>query len=331
LEVIGFYPYSYYELDLNKRQYAILSTDCLPKIYNIERMDRFESLRAFTQVVKSGGFAAAAREMGLSRSAVNKLVISLENRLGVQLLHRSTRVVTPTATGLAFHAQCVEILATLEEAERSVTQLHEEPKGRLRINAPMSFGTMHLAPVIADFLAQYPDLQVQLTLSDRFIDPIEEGFDVTVRIAKPQASASLVVHPLIPAQRVLCAAPSYLKSRGVPAQPDELRHHSCLHYGQLAAEDRWTFSRDGEDRTIPVTGVLCSNNGEVLRAAAVRGLGITLLPTFFVEEDFRQGTLQVVLPDYRLPELLVSAIYPVNRHLSTKIRLLVKFLQDRFH
>src|SRR4028119_931503 len=165
-------------------------------------MDKFDSIRAFTQVVVSSGFAAAAREMGLSRSQVNKLVISLENELGVQLLHRSTRVVTPTESGLAFHERCVEILASLEEAERSITQLQAEPRGRLRVNGPMTFGTMHLAPALADFLVQYPDLQVQLTLNDRFVDPIEEGFDVTVRIAEPQETASLIVHQLMPVERV---------------------------------------------------------------------------------------------------------------------------------
>lgn len=293
-------------------------------------MDKFESMRAFTQVVRSSGFAAAAREMGLSRSAVNKLVIALENELGVQLLHRSTRVVTPTETGLAFHERCVEILASLEEAERSITQLHAEPRGRLRMNAPMSFGTIHLAPALADFLVQYPALQVQLTLSDRFIDPIEEGFDVTVRIAKPQASASLIVHPLIPAQLVLCAAPGYLETHGTPTHLDELRHHSCLHYGQLAVEDQWTLIGQDGEQTISVDGVLCSNNGEVLRDAAVRGLGITLLPTFIVGQELQQGTLQTVLPNYHSPELSISVIYPVNRHLSTKVRLLVDFLQERF-
>jgi len=293
-------------------------------------MDKFDSIRAFTQVVVAGGFAAAARDMGLSRSAVNKLVISLENELGVQLLHRSTRVVTPTETGLAFYERCVEILASLEEAERSITQLHDEPRGRLRVNAPMSFGTMHLAPTLADFLVQYPDLQVQLTLNDRFIDQIEEGFDVTVRIAKPQVSASLIVHPLVSALRVLCAAPSYLEVRGVPTHPDELRHHSCLHYGQLAVEDQWTLIGADGDYTISVNGVLCSNNGEVLREAAVRGLGITLLPRFIVESELQQGSLQIVLPDYQPPELRINVIYPVNRHLSTKIRLLVDFLQERF-
>jgi DNA-binding transcriptional LysR family regulator len=215
-------------------------------------MDKFDSMRAFTQVVVSGGFAAAAREMGLSRSAVNKLVIALENELGVQLLHRSTRVVTPTETGLAFYDRCMDILASLEEAERAITQLHDEPKGRLRVNAPMSFGTMHLAPALTDFLVQYPDLQVQLTLSDRFIDPIEEGFDVTVRIAKPQSNASLIVQPLVSAQRVLCAAPSYLNVHGLPDHPNALRHHSCLHYGQLAVDNQWTLTGVDGDHTVAV-------------------------------------------------------------------------------
>lgn len=293
-------------------------------------MDKFESIRAFTQVVAAGGFAAAARDMGLSRSAVNKLVIALENELGVQLLHRSTRVVRPTETGLAFYERCVEILATLEEAERSVTQLHEEPRGRLRVNAPMTFGTLHLAPALADFLVQYPELQVQLTLNDRFIDPIEEGFDITVRIAQPQDSASLIVHPLAPAQRVLCATPAYLASHGIPTHPNELRHHSCLHYGQLAVENQWRLIGADGEYTITVHGVLCSNNGEVLRDAAVRGLGITLLPRFIVEQELQQGKLQTILPDYPAPELHIYVMYPVNRHLSTKIRLLVDFLQERF-
>lgn len=293
-------------------------------------MDKFESMRAFTQVVASGGFAAAAREMGVSRSQVNKLVIALENELGVQLLHRSTRVVTPTETGLAFHERCVEILASLEEAERAVTQLHAEPRGRLRVNAPMSFGTMHLSSALADFLTQYPDLEVQLTLSDRFIDPIEEGFDVTVRIAKPQESASLIVHPLTSVQRVLCAAPRYLAMHRTPTHPDELRHHSCLHYGQLAVETEWTLIGVEGEQTISVTGVLCSNNGEVLRDAAVRGLGITLLPMFIVAQELQQGRLQPILLEYPPSDLMISAIYPVNRHLSTKVRLLIEFLQEQF-
>lgn len=292
-------------------------------------MDKFEQMRAFTQVVASHGFAAAAREMGLSRSAVNKLVIALENELGVQLLHRSTRVVTPTETGLAYYERCVEILASLEEAERSITQLHAEPRGRLRVNAPMTFGTLHLAPVVADFLVHYPDLQVQLTLSDRFIDPIEEGFDVTLRIAVPEETASLIVHTIAPVERVLCAAPSYLDRHGIPSHPYDLRYHSCLHYGQLAVENQWILIGAEEELSITVHGVLCSNNGEVLREAAVRGLGIALLPQFIVGSDLEEGRLQLVLPDYHPSELSIAVIYPVNRHLSTKIRLFVEFLRER--
>jgi DNA-binding transcriptional LysR family regulator len=293
-------------------------------------MDKFEQMRAFAQVVVSGGFAAAARQMGQSRSTVNKLVIALENDLGVQLLHRSTRVVSPTETGLAFYDRCVEILSSLEEAERSVAQLHGLPQGRLRINAPMTFGTMYLAEAIADFLAQYPDLQVELTLNDRFVDPIEEGFDVTIRIAEPQPTSGLLVQPLAPVRRVLCASPTYLEKQGMPMHPTELRSHSCLHYGQIAMENRWMLTGADGEHTAIVRGALCSNNGEVLRDAAIRGLGIALLPRFIVESALQRGTLQVVLPTYHPSELSIDVLYPVNRHLSIKIRLLVDFLRERF-
>jgi DNA-binding transcriptional LysR family regulator len=293
-------------------------------------MAKIEQMRAFTQVVAAGGFAAAARKMGLSRSVVNKLVIALENDLGVQLLQRSTRVVSPTETGLAFYERCVEILASLEAAERSVMQLHTEPKGRLRVNAPMTFGTMYLAPAIADFLLRYPELQVQLTLNDRFVDPIEEGFDVTIRIAAPQPTSSLFVQPLAPAERILCAAPSYLERHGIPTHPRELAAHSCLHYGQIAIENRWILMGADGEHTAIVRGMLCSNNGEVLREAAIQGLGITLLPRFIVATAIDKGLLQIVLPAYRPSVLAVEILYPVDRHLSTKIRLLVDFLKERF-
>lgn len=315
-------------MNLYKRQSRKLETYCIREIDNL--MDKFECLRAFTQVVTSGGFAAAARQMGVSRSAINKLVIQLENDLGVQLLHRSTRRVSPTESGLAFYERCVAILADLEEAEQSIAQLHDEPKGRLRVNAPMSFGTMHLAPAIAEFLQQYPDLQVQLTLSDRFIDPLEEGFDVTLRIAKTPETASLIHQKLAPAPRVLCATPTYLKKYGVPTHPTELRHHSCLHYGHFATSNQWTLTGPDGEWTVAVHGALCSNNGEVLRETLLKDLGIALLPTFIIGTELQQGTIQTVLTDYHPPEISIYLLYPVNRHLSTKIRLFVTFLQEKF-
>ena len=293
-------------------------------------MDKFASMRAFTQVIESGGFAAAARKMGVSRSTVNKLVINLEDELNVQLLQRSTRQVNPTPTGLAFYERCVNILAEVEAAEVAVSQLQTEPKGTLKINAPMSFGTLHLGKAIAEFMTQYPELQVQLTLDDRFIDPIAEGYDLTIRISKPETSPSLVCQAIAPVPRVLCAAADYLAKHGVPQHPEELKEHSCLHYGQIVTGNQWQLSDREQEYRVTVKGVLCSNNGEVLRDAAVRGLGIALLPTFIIKQELDRETLAIVLPNYQPPAIFLCLIYPLNRHLNTKIRLFTEFFRQKF-
>jgi DNA-binding transcriptional LysR family regulator len=290
-------------------------------------MDKFESMRAFVAVVEAGGFAAASRNLGLSRSAVNKLVLNLEDALKVQLLQRTTRKVTPTPTGIAFYERCVAILADLTEAELAVSQLQTEPKGQLRINAPMTFGTRFLSPAIAQFIQQYPELHVELSLSDRFIDPIDEGFDVTIRIAKPSPTASLIVQELFPAPVILCAAPGYLAAQGTPASPDELPQHNCLAYGHIATDHQWTLvDIEGQEHRITVQGSICANNGEVLRDAAVQGVGITLLPRFIISEDLQQGRLQQILSEFAGPPISACVLYPVNRHLSTKVRLFIDFL-----
>lgn len=291
-------------------------------------MDKFESIRAFTQVVEAGGFAAAARHMGLSRSAVNKLVINLEHELQVQLLHRTTRQVTPTDAGRAFYGRCTSILADLAEAELALTCLQEQPRGTLRINGPMTFGTLHLAPIVAEFLTQYPALEIELSLNDRFIDPIEEGFDVTVRIARPLESLTLIVHRLAPSPIVLCAAPTYLNQRSIPSHPEDLKHHACLHYSHIAQDYVWTLSGPQGPHQVRVRGPLCCNNGETLREAALAGLGIVMLPTFIVGQDLQSGQLQQVLPVFAPPPLDIYALYPVNRYLSAKVKLWVEFLQQ---
>jgi DNA-binding transcriptional LysR family regulator len=292
-------------------------------------MDKLASMQAFTEVVASGGFAAAARKMGLSRSTVNKLVISLENELQVQLLQRSTRKVNPTPTGLIYYEHCLNILAEVAAAENAVSQLQQQPKGTLKINAPMSFGTLFLGKAIANFMIQYPQLQVQLTLEDRFIDPVAEGYDLTLRIAQPQESFNLVNQIIAPIPRVLCAAPSYLAKHGLPKHPEELRNHSCLHYGQIVTGNQWHLvSKDGIEHQIKVKGVLCSNNGEVLKDAAMKGLGIALLPMFIIDSAVKQGLLNVLDVDYQPPEIALSLVYPLNRHLSTKIKVFSKFFQQ---
>ncbi len=293
-------------------------------------MDKFASMQAFTQVVQSGGFAAAARKMGVSRSTVNKLVINLEDQLNVQLLQRSTRKVNPTPTGLAFYARCLDILAEVEAAEVAVSELQTEPKGTLKINAPMSFGTLYLGKAIAEFMVQYPKLQIQLTLDDRFIDPVAEGYDLTIRISQPETSLSLVCQAIAPVPRVLCASPSYLEQHGIPHHPNELSQYSCLHYGQIITGNRWQLINQESEYQVTVKGVLCSNNGEVLKDAAVQGLGIALLPTFIIRQELEQQTLAIVLPDYQPPAISLCLVYPLNRHLNTKIRLFVEFFRQRF-
>ncbi|MGD1857249.1 MAG: LysR family transcriptional regulator [Leptolyngbyaceae cyanobacterium] len=293
-------------------------------------MDKFAAMDAFVRVVEANGFAAAARDMGVSRSAVNKLVITLETELGVRLLQRSTRKVTPTATGTAFYERCLAILADLKEAELAVSQSQAQPIGPLRINAPMTFGTRYLGSILAEFMGQYPSVQIQLTLEDRFIDPLAEGFDLTLRIAQPGAtSPQLVVHELAMLPCLLCAAPNYLEHHGHPQTAQDLKNYSCLTYGELTGRHEWLLENTTETIRISIQGTLCSNNGEVLRDAAVQGLGIVLLPQFIVQECLQQGRLQEIAIDAKPQSLSLCVMYPSNRHLSTKVQLLTAFLQNR--
>ena len=293
-------------------------------------MDRFESIRAFTKVVQSGGFAAAARAMGVSRSVVNKYVIALENDLGAQLLRRSTRQVTPTETGLAFYDRCVQILAELDDAVTAVGELQDSPSGNLRINAPTSFGVAHLGSVVSDYLATYPNVHVELVLNDRFVDSIEEGFDLTVRVAEPDVLTSLITKEIAPIKRVLCASPAYLAEFGEPTQPRELIQHRCLHYGYIASGNQWRLRGQRGEQLVPIHCVMWSNNGDVLKQAALKNQGIALLPTFIVGDALQAGTLRTVLAEFAPVDLSLCALYPRHRHLSTKLRHFVDVLVERF-
>lgn len=292
-------------------------------------MDKLEAMNAFAKVVAAGSYAEAARRLGLTRSAVSKAVMELEQILGARLLDRTTRRVTPTEAGLAYYERCVSILAEVEETEIQISKLHDEPKGVLKVNAPMTFGTLYLAQAVAEFMARYDDLRVELMLNDRFIDPLEEGVDVTVRIGV-LADSSLIARRLAPANRVMVAAPAYLARHGTPQTPSDLAAHRCLSYGQLAAVHRWQLVDKGEVINIAVTSSLCSNNGEVLRAAAIAGNGIANLPTFIVGPDLEAGRLNLVLPQTPPTGLGIYALYAPNRYLAAKSRLFIDFLAQRF-
>lgn len=292
-------------------------------------MDKLDAMLAFTKVVALGSYAEAGRQLGLTRSAISKGVIELEQILGARLLDRTTRKVSPTEAGLAYYERCLSILAEVEETELQVSRLHDEPKGTLRLNAPMSFGVLHVGSAIADFMASYPDLKIELLLSDRFVDPIEDGFDVTIRIAELEDS-SLIARKLGPGRRVLAASPDYIRLQGLPESPSDLERHACLNYGHTTVLQRWQLVHKGKVASVPINSRLCSNNGDVLRDAALKGHGITKLPTFLIGDDIKAGRLQVVLEDYPPTDLGIYALYAPNRFLAAKTRVFIDFLVARF-
>jgi DNA-binding transcriptional LysR family regulator len=292
-------------------------------------MDKLLSLRAFVKVVELGSFSDAGRQLRLSRSAVSKYVADLEKSLGVQLLNRTTRHASPNENGQAYYERAVGILADVDAADQAVAQLQSTPRGLLRVNAPMSFGTLQLGSAVADFMGLYPELQIQLVLSDDLLDPIQDGFDVTLRIADLESS-SLIARKIVPIDRVICASPDYLEKHGVPVHPSDLRNHVSLTYGFLLTGNQWKLSGEDGDHWIQPSWILCANNGEVLREAAVRGRGVALLPTFIAETALQKGMLRSILNEYSAPPLTLYAIYPPTRHLAVKVRLFIDFLVEKF-
>ncbi len=293
-------------------------------------MDKLDAMNAFAKVVSHGSYAEAARALGLTRSAVSKAVMELEQLLGARLLDRTTRRVSPTEAGLSYYERCVDILGRVEETELQVSRLHDEPKGVLKINAPMSFGMLYLGDAIAAFMRSYPDLKVEMMLTDRFIDPLEEGVDVTIRIAD-LADSSLIARKLAPTRRVIVASPAYLAAHGTPKSPDHLADHRWLGYNATSMLQRWSYAKsDGTTGAVALQLALSSNNGHILRAAAIAGEGITGLPTFLVGCDIAAGRLALVLSEYEQGELGIYALYTPNRFLAAKTRLLIDFLAARF-
>jgi DNA-binding transcriptional LysR family regulator len=292
-------------------------------------MDKLASLRAFVKVVELGSFSEAGRQLRLSRSAISKYVGDLEHSLGVQLLNRTTRHASPNENGQAYFERALNVLAEIDAADQAVTQLQATPRGLLRVNGPMSFGTLQLGPAIADFMERYPELQIQLALSDEQIDPVQGGFDVTLRIADLESS-SLIARKIVPIERVICASPDYLAKHGTPEHPDELRSHSLLTYGFLLTGNQWKLTGKDGDHWIQPNWTLCANNAEVLRDAAIKGRGIALLPSFLAAQAFREKALRSFLSEYKAPALTLYAIYPPTRHLAVKVRLFIDFLADRF-
>src|SRR5882672_12254952 len=292
-------------------------------------MDRITGLSVFAKVVEGSSFAAAARHFGLSPAMVSKHILALEERLGARLLNRTTRRVSPTEIGRVFYERATRILAEIDDAEQEAGALQATPRGLLRVSGPLSFGVRHLAPAVADYLGACPAVEIDVTLSDRVADLVEEGFDLAVRIGR-LADSSLIARRIAPCLIVACASPSYLAKRGAPKKPADLAKHNCLGYSYAALRNEWRFSGPDGVQSVRVTGRLNANNGDILRLAALRGEGIVLQPSFLVGDDLAAGLLVPILPGYTPDELVIQAVYPHSRHLSVKVRSFVDFLVARF-
>ena len=292
-------------------------------------MDNLTGMAIFARVVEARSFTAAAAALDLSKSAVSKQVARLEDRLGARLLNRTTRRLSLTEVGAAFYERCARILVEVEDAELAVGRLQDAPRGTLRINAPMSFGQLHLAPAVADFLNGHPGLAIDLTLNDRIVDLVEEGYDVAIRISR-LADSSLIARRLVPSRRVVCGSPAYFERHGVPRHPADLRRHNCLLYSYLPSAEEWQFVGPDGPAAVRVSGTLRANNGDALEAAMLTGLGVALQPTFIAGRDLQAGRLVAVMPDYVDESASVYAVYPHIRHLSAKVRAFIDFLAARF-
>ena len=291
-------------------------------------MDRLNEMEAFVRVVDLGGFTDAARKMGLSKSAVSKHVASLEERLGARLLNRTTRRVNPTDIGLAFYDRAIRVLAEASEADAMVSAMQDAPRGELRVSAPVSFGTRALAPAVAGFLQEYPDISVHMVLDDRFVELVAEGFDLAIRIGELPDS-SLRARKLMDVDLHLVASPAYLAREGRPDTLAELADHNLLHYSNLSTGNYWRLQApSGQERQVRAVGRLTVNNGDALRRAAEDGLGIAMLPDFILEDALESGRLVELLPETRRPPLGVFAVYPQGRFPQPKLRAFIDWLVE---
>ncbi len=293
-------------------------------------MDTLTGMRLFTRVVEAESFSEAARQLGLAPSSVSRQINALEDELGVRLLNRTTRRLSSTEAGLLYYERAVRILADAEEAKLAVSQLEATPKGTLRISAPISFGRLHIAAALPSFHARYPFVHIDLSASDSIVDLVAEGFDLGVRMGELEDS-SLIARKLAPNRRVICGSPWYFERAKIPENPDDLAEHNCLTFAYHARSNVWQLKGPEGTKKVQVSGSLHTNNGEILLAAVLGGLGLAMLPTWHAGKDIQRGALEAVLTDYEVgPTSNIYAVYPHNRHLAPKVRAFVDFLAQRF-
>jgi DNA-binding transcriptional LysR family regulator len=292
-------------------------------------MDRFLEMKTFNAVVDAGSFVKAAHALGMSKAAVSRYVGDLESRLGVRLLHRTTRRLSLTEEGQVFFARSKELLAGVDEAESEISSRSGAASGLLRVNAPVTFGIRHLAPLWGEFRTRYPNVALDVTLADRVVDLVEEGYDVAIRIAI-LPNSTLISKRLASTRMVLCASPQYLAAHGVPHRPDELAAHAVISYSYWSTKDEWHFDGPQGPISVNTQPFMHTNSGDTCRAAALAHQGVILQPTFLVGDDLAAGTLVELMPEFRSIELGIYAIYPTRKHVSPKVRAFIDFLTQHF-
>jgi len=290
-------------------------------------MDKLISMKVFERVAKHNSFTGAADAMGLSKAMVSKHIASLESSLDVQLLNRTTRRSSLTESGAAYLERVKLILADIEETELAVSSLSSEPRGTLRVAAPTSFGVFHLARAIGGYKQIYPDVHIEMILTEQRQDLVEDSIDLAIRVGQ-LANSSLIAKRLASARMVVCGSPGYFKKYGAPKTPEDLTDHKCLIYSLRAPTKEWLFKKDGKQFSLSVFGDIRSNKSDALRIAAMQDSGLIQLPTYMTGLDIKEGRLQTVLEDYEPPESPINALYPHRKHLSAKVRTFVDYLYD---
>lgn len=288
-------------------------------------MDLLASMKMYVAVIDGGSFAAAASRLDVSRAMVSKQVQKLEEHLGTRLMNRTTRRLSMTETGRAFYERSAQIVADVEEAEQIAGQMTRTPQGVLRVTIPLSYGQHRLAAILGAYTQAWPLVRLDIALSDRKIDLVEEGFDVAIRIGSlPQSD--LIAKKLGAIHSIACAAPAYLARAGMPQTPADLSGHACLLYSLTEGGAEWRFASPAGPVIVPVTGPIKADNGDIIRLAAIGGAGIAMQPGFIVDDDIAAGRLVRVLPGWQSAELGVYAVYPSRKHLSAKVRTFVDFI-----
>ena len=292
-------------------------------------MSKLQEMSSFVAVIEAGSFVRAADAMGMSKAAVSRHVGELEQRLGVRLLQRTTRRLSLTDEGRTFFARAKDLLSALDEADSELTSRSAEPSGLIRVNAPLTFGVLHLAPLWGPFAAANPKVALDITLSDRVVDLVDEGYDLAIRITT-MPSSMLVSRKLASTRMVLCASPRYLKRHGKPKHPHELARHSVISYTYWSTGDEWRFTGPKGPVNVRTKSRIHTNNGDTCRRAALAHQGVILQPDFLIGEDLRNGDLIELMPAYRSIALDIHAVWPSRKHLPLKTRRLIDFLADAF-